>query len=207
MPLRDFFRKYPTLFLLAAVAVAANVCYSAIIPLVPFYFRAKFHDPGHAGAIFELLKGFRHSEALIGFLKGLGHSDMLIGLAYSAYVFSEMCFKPVAGTLGDRFRRTRLVMIGLFTGIVLGAILSRALPPRPSRWSWARYAVAVAVTAALVIGGGYLARYRFEARFGPEKPAPKPNLACVETWAAHPGTSELARDRRSRPPFSPSTHL
>ena len=125
--LREFFRKYPTLFMLAAVAVAANACYTAIIPLVPFYFRAQFHDPAQSGLIFDILKGFRHSEALIGFLKGLGHSDMLIGLAYSAYVFTEMCFKPVAGALGDRFRRTRLVQIGLGLGIVTPFLLARAM--------------------------------------------------------------------------------
>ncbi len=127
--LRDFFRKYPTLFLLAAVSVAANACYTTIIPLVPFYFRERFNDPASTGLLFEVLKGFKHSEVLIGFLKGLGHSDMLIGLAYSVYVFSEMCFKPVAGTLGDRFRRTRLVMLGLFTGICTPFLLARAASP------------------------------------------------------------------------------
>ena len=43
----DFFRKYPALIILAAVALIADTSYMTMIPLVPLYFRDHFqvrHD-------------------------------------------------------------------------------------------------------------------------------------------------------------------
>jgi MFS family permease len=99
--IRDFFRKYPMLFALAIVSVMANICYSTIISLVPFYFRGHF-------AI---------------------KNDVLIGFAISAFVLAETCLKPFAGALGDRFRRTNLLSAGLFVGIFTPMLLSRAGGP------------------------------------------------------------------------------
>ena len=101
MSIVDFFRKYPTLLVLAIVSVMANICYSTVISMVPFYFRGHF-------AVKNVV---------------------LIGFAISAFVLAETCLKPFAGALGDRFRRTNLLSAGLFIGIFTPILLGRATTP------------------------------------------------------------------------------
>jgi len=147
---------------------------------------------GASGAVFGLCGG------LIGFC--LARRRDLPPATFRAIMSSSLKFVAynVIFGLAVRFINNAAHLGGLFTGVMLGAILSRALPPRPSRWSWARYAVAVAVTAALVVGGGHLARQRYEAKFGPGKPAPRPNLACAATRVGSP----VGAITRPRPPLS-----
>ncbi len=101
LSIREFFAKYPTLFVLAIVTVMANMCYTTVISLVPYYFRGNF-------AI---------------------KNDVLIGLAISGFVTAETCLKPFAGAMGDRFRRTNLLNAGLFIGIFTPILLGHARNP------------------------------------------------------------------------------
>ncbi len=94
----DFFRRYPVLLLFTSITLIANIAYMTMIPLVPLYFRSHFH---------------------------VTH-EIYIGIAISAYVTSETILKPLTGSLGDRFRRTGLVIMALLIATITPHLLAHS---------------------------------------------------------------------------------
>ncbi|HOC93390.1 MAG TPA: MFS transporter [bacterium] len=97
--IREFFRRYPVVLLLAAVTLSADLCYKMMIPLVPLLFA------------------------------GRGWSKVLAGAAQSGFVLSETALKPITGGLGDRVKRTNLVMLSLAVGMVTPFFYAKAQGP------------------------------------------------------------------------------